>query len=142
MQRGRCCILTYNNLVQKALLRLPTFKIKYDEMIKEDVLDVDSGMHIVFGYVFTPILKEAIINCDKKTTRDFFSFLEQMASSDDNLFVEVCDQSVLEELNDDFDGEDLYKYMGPKTKIGFEAIKQYMNQPERNCLYKSQIRGV
>lgn len=127
-------MLTFNNLVQKALLKLPAFKIKYGEMIKKDVLDVDSGMHIVFEYAFTPIMKEAIINCDKKTTRDFFSFLEQMASSDDNLFVEVCDQSVLEELNDDFDGEDLYKYMGPKTKIGFEAIKQYMNQPERNCL--------
>lgn len=119
-------MLTYDNLIQEAQNDLPMFKAKYDQLIEDDVIDIKSGVHIVFGYVFTPILIQAIKNDDKELARIMFSFLEQMASSKDNLVVEVCDQSVLEALNDGFDDIILMEYMGANTQSGFKAIKQFM----------------
>ena len=40
--------------------------------------------------------------------------------------VEVCDQSVLEELNDEIDEDVLMGLMGEKTKEGYQTIKTYM----------------
>ncbi len=120
-------MLTYDNLIQEAQYALPMFKAKYNQLIEADEIDTKSGMHIVFGYAFTPILIEAIKNNDKEVAKIMFSFLERMASSKDNLVVEVCDQSVLEVLNDEFDEGVLSEYMGTNTQNGFRTIKQYMN---------------
>ena len=119
-------MLTNDNLIQETLNALPAFKEKYKELKEKEVLDSESGKHIVFGYAFTPVLSDALTNGDEKTTKDMFSFLEQMASSEDKLVVEVCDQSVLEVLNDEFDENKLEKYMGTNTKTGYKALKQYM----------------
>ena len=123
---GRDAMLTYDNLIQEAQNDLPMFKAKYNQLLDDDVIDIKSGIHIVFGYAFTPILIQAIKNDDEKAAKKMFSFLEQMASSKDNLVVEVCDQSVLEALNDEFDDNILMEYMGANTQSGFKAIKQFM----------------
>ena len=123
---GRDAMLTYDNLIQEAQNDLPMFKAKYNQLLDDDVIDIKSGIHIVFGYAFTPILIQAIKNDDEKAAKKMFSFLEQMASSKDNLVVEVCDQSVLEALNDEFDDNILMEYMGANTQSGFMAIKQFM----------------
>lgn len=120
-------MLTYDNLIREALTELPNFKTKYEQLIEDDMIDAESGKHIVFSYAFTPLLKEAIKNGDEDTTKKMFAFIEKMASSEDNLVVEVCDQSVLEELNDDFDGNVLKKNMGTNTTEGYKALKQYMS---------------
>lgn len=120
-------MLTYDNLIQEAQNNLPMFKTKYNQLVEDDVIDTESGKHIVFGYAFTPVLSEAIAKDDEETAKKMFLFLEQMASSEDNLVVEVCDQSVLEVLNDQFDDKVLKRYMGTNTRDGFKAIKQYMS---------------
>ncbi|MBO5514199.1 MAG: hypothetical protein J6D57_10420 [Mogibacterium sp.] len=119
-------MLTYDNLIQEAQTELPNFKTKYDQLIEDDVIDTESGKHIVFGYAFTPALSEAITNKDEETAKKMFLFLEKMASSEDNRVVEVCDQSVLEELNDEFDENTLKRYMRANTAEGYKALKQYM----------------
>lgn len=120
-------MLTYDNLIQEAQIELPNFKTKYDQLITDDVLDNQSGKHIVFSYAFTPVLSNAIKNGDEETSKKMFTFLEKMASSEDNRVVEVCDQSVLEVLNDEFGGNVLKRYLGTNTAEGYRALKQYMN---------------
>ena len=119
-------MLTYENLIDKALVAVPAFKSEYYHQIENGMLDADDGKHIIFGYAFTPILIDALKNHDELVIRSMFDFLEQMASSDDGLVVEVCDQSVLEALNDEYDLNDLRFLMGPKTQEGVDAVKQYM----------------
>ena len=120
-------MLTYDNLIQEAETELPNFKTKYDQLISDDVIDNQSGKHIVFSYVFTPTLSDAIRTEDEDTAKKMFAFLEKMASSEDNRVVEVCDQSVLEELNDEFSGNTLKRYLGTNTVDGYKALKQYMS---------------
>ncbi len=119
-------MLTYENLVFSANERIPEVKEYYDALIKKDVIDSKSGNHIVFGYVYVPVLTDAIKNGKKELVKNMFAFLEEMASSGEHRIEEVCDQSVLEALNDEFDDELLIPLMGENTKVGFAALKQYM----------------
>lgn len=119
-------MLTYENLVFSANERIPEVKEYYDALVKKDVIDSKSGNHIVFGYVYVPVLTDAIKSDKTELVKNMFSFLEEMASSDDGHIVEVCDQSVLEALNDEFDDKLLFPLMGENTKVGFAALKSYM----------------
>lgn len=119
-------MLNRDNLIEEAKTKLPLFSKEYDRQVKEDIIDFETGNHIVFSYVFTPILVEAIREKQTCDIVPLFSFLEEMASSDDDAVVEVCDQSVLEVLNDEFDDCDIIGYMKPNTKEGFVALKGYM----------------
>ena len=90
------------------------------------MIDSESGNHIIFSYVFVPVLLNALKQNDNNTVTKMFDFLEEMSESNDLNVIEVCDQAVLEELNDEVDESVLYRYMGNKTKEGFEFIKTYM----------------
>jgi len=117
-------MITYENLVNTVKNRIPIFSDKYDEMIQKDIIDKESGNHIVFGYAFTPLMVDIIKKGDKENIELFFSILEEMSSSTDKRVTEVCDQSVIEALYDEF-GDDIDKYMGEKTKEGLIAVKEY-----------------
>ena len=119
-------MITQKNLLTEAKTKLPLFSKEYDRQVKEDIIDSETGNHIVFSYVFTPLLGDAIKKKQTHNILQMFSFLEEMASSADDTVVEVCDQSVLEALNDEFDDREIVGYMKPKTKEGYEAIKGYM----------------
>ena len=119
-------MITYNNLISKALEAVPEFNDEYNRLIKRNIIDAESGNHIVFAYAFTPVLIEAIRTNNKPLQEVMFGFLEEMASSEDRLVVEVCDYSVLEEINDETDLYSIIDLMGPKTREGVDAIKQYM----------------
>ena len=77
-------MLTYDNLIPEALQILPNFKREYDQLITEDMIDIDSGKHIFFGYAFTPLLSDALKKNDMKTATAMFSFLEKMADDSCN----------------------------------------------------------
>lgn len=119
-------MMTYENLLTNAISDVPAFAKEYQRLMDADMIDSNTGNHIVFGYAFTPVLIGAINATEKSVVRGMLAFLEKMASSDDVRVVEVCDQSVLEELNDEVDWKDLRGLMGPKTKEGLVAIKEYM----------------
>lgn len=119
-------MLTYDNLLSEAFNKVPQFRAEYKELMREDVLDADSGNHTIFGYAFTPMLINAIKNEDKATVKNMMDFLEDMASSSDNKVVEVCDYSVLEALNDEIEENIISSLIGEDTRIGYLEIKKYM----------------
>ena len=119
-------MITYDTLLEAALDELPEFKDLFDELMAEGMIDKETGNHIVFSYVFVPVIAKAIKRRDRKLTKKMYGFLEKMASSDDSLVVEVCDYSVLEALNDEFSEKELINDMGTNTLEGYRAIKQYL----------------
>lgn len=118
-------MLNYDNLLREALAAVPEFKKEYDSLIEEDIIDNEAGMHIVFGYAFCPVLEEAIHNKNEKVIRACFDFMEKMCSSPDDDVVAVCDQSITERLNDEFDEKTLRPLMGKNTEEGYNAIKRF-----------------
>ena len=119
-------MITYQNLLDKAKSKLPEFASEYDRLINKDSIDLESGNHIVFSYAFTPVLINAIKRNDNDVIKRMFDFIEEMSASEDVNVIEVCDQSILEELNDEIDDRILFRYMGVKTKEGFDIVKTYM----------------
>ena len=117
--------LTYDNLVKEAK-KITEFSRLYNRLVLEDEIDEDTGNHIVFSYVFNPLLFNAIKTGNDQLTKQLLDFLENMAKSKDNLVQEVCDFTVLEELQGVIPETTLYPLLGEKTKEGFLAIRQYL----------------
>lgn len=118
--------MTYKNLLEDSLKALPEFETEYEKNIEADVIDKESGMHIVFGYIFEPMLSKAIKQ-DRKLATKMFDFLEQMAGSEDVRVQEVCDQAVLEALYWEHTSTILWPMMKEKTRDGYKAVSEYMN---------------
>ena len=118
--------MTYENLLNDSLESLPEFEKEYQNNIKNDVIDKDAGMHVVFGFVFTPLLEKAISG-DKTLAEKMFKYLEKMAASEDVRVQEVCDQSVIEVLYDNYPATKLWPLMQEKTREGYISVSQYMN---------------
>lgn len=57
-----------------------------------------------------------------------FDFLERMEISKDNLAGEVAEFTVLEEILDEFDFNEIEKYMGTYTLEAAKLIKRYISQ--------------
>ena len=119
-------MLTYETLTEQALEALPLFRERYDREIAAETVDADDGKHIIFGLVFTPMLEELIRANKQPELRQTLDFLETMASSDDNLVVEVCDQSVLEAIYGEFPHEKIRKMLGKETQKGYDALQSFM----------------
>lgn len=119
-------MLTYDTLVKQAFEALPFFRERFDAEAEKGFIDADDGKHIIFGLVFTPMLEELIRESTQPELKQTLDFLELMASAEDGHIVEVCDQSVLEVLNCDFDEKTLRRLLHGKTLEGYEAVKTYM----------------
>ena len=122
--------MTYKTLLSEALSDMPIFKKTYDNLIAKDDIDKDSGMHIIFGYAFAPVLIDAIRDKDIPTIRQMFAFLEKMAGCSDLKVQEVCDQSVIEAVAGEYRDDTITPYMGKKTIEGLSAIREYIEEPE------------
>lgn len=118
-------MLTYDNLLENAK-KIVEFSKLYNRLVADDEIDKDTGNHIVFSYVFNPLLFNAIKSGNTKLTKELLDFLENMAKSKDNLVQEVCDFTVLEELQSIIPQTTLYPLLGEKTKEGFIATRQYL----------------
>jgi hypothetical protein len=118
--------MTYESLLRETIKALPEFKEKYNKSINDGTIDAETGAHIVFGVVFTPLLKKAIMG-NKTLAKKMFRQLEIMAESEDDRVQEVCDQSVLEAICDVFPVSVFWPMAGEETRDGIKAISQYMN---------------
>jgi len=119
-------MLKYETLIQDACNTLPNFKNVYISMTNEGkILSLEDGSHIVFGLVFNPLITE-FIQKDTSEKKQYFDFLEQMASSDDISVGEICDFTIMEYLCSKFKDSDIYPYFGENTKKSFFAIRQYI----------------
>lgn len=115
-----------NNLVEMAKLEIPEFADAYEYEFKRDPEALESGSHIVFSFVFVPLLKKAISNDNDDLARRMCLFLEKMECSGDSNVAEVAEFTVLEELCDDFSDAELEKYLFPETKFALKSIRRYI----------------
>ena len=117
--------MTYETLLNDALSKIPEFKTEYDIAINRDYIDTDAGLHIVFGFVFTPLLEKAL-ESNKELAKRMFDYLEEMSQSDDSEVVSVCDQSVLEALCGEYNDNVLLQLSGDSTKEGLRYVRTYI----------------
>lgn len=116
--------MNYTNLLDE-VMKIPEVKTEYNRQIKEDIIDEKAGMHIVFGYVFAPLLIDAITN-NQELTKRLFLFVEQMSSSNDTKVQEVCDFSILEAICDEYSDDVLLPFLGEKTLEGYNEVRKYV----------------
>lgn len=121
--------MTYETLLEDALNTLPAFKKEYVKNIDGNIIDKDAGMHVVFGYVFVPVLEKALDEKDKPTIHELFDYLEKMSLCEDSDVVAVCDQSVLEIICGEYKDKTLLPYMGKGTTEGLNTVRQYIMEP-------------
>lgn len=120
-------MITYDSLIEKVCGEFSEVSELYDVELNNDSIDSDSGVHTVFSFCFVPVLKEAILNNSNLANR-MFDFLEKMEISKDNLVGEVAEFTVLEEILDEFDFDDIEKYMGIYTLEAAKLINRYICQ--------------
>lgn len=119
-------MITGKNLIKTAMAELPEFKEEYEKQIAEDIIDDETGLHIVFEYAFDPLVIEAVQSKDTEKCKRFFDFIEKMAESRDDDVMEVTDFSVMERLIGDIGKAELVKHLGKYSMESFEQVGQYM----------------
>ena len=119
-------MMTYDSLLNDALNNIPEFAAEYSKMVEKGYFDHETGNHIIFSWAFVPILANAINEKNDRLVRKIFTFVESMASSNDNRIQEVCDFTILEELYDQFPISKLLPLLGENTRKGYLAISEYM----------------
>lgn len=122
--------MVYKTLLEEALKEVPDFKREYDNLIRDDVIDNQSGMHVVFGYAFTPLLIKAIKDNDVPAIRQLCAFLEKMAGCRDEKVQEVCDQSVLEAVAGEYSDGVIVPLFAKNTLKGLMSVREYIGEPE------------
>ena len=128
VEKGRCS-MTYESVLDTAFKELPEFKNEYDDFVSKDIIDNNSGMHIVFSYVFVPMVEKNIKANDKRKLRKICDFLEKMAASNDEEVQAICDQSILEVLCGEYQDKILIPLFGEKTLEGLYSVRQYILEP-------------
>lgn len=117
-------MLTYNNLIEKALEKLPEFKKAYNELPNKLVYE-DSGSHIVFELVFANELMK-LIKDKNISANDFFDFMVDMIESKDVKVQEVCEQSVIESICDEFTDEQLKPFLPTQLESTVRDVREYI----------------
>lgn len=118
--------MTNFNLIDRAKKEVPGFREEYEKMVDEDVIDEETGAHIVFSYIFIPIAKKSIEEKNVEVRDKVFDFIEEMAESKDHTVSEVCDFTVMEELYDEYPTDVLIPLLGKESKKSLSAISRYM----------------
>ena len=120
-------MINYDSLIENVCGEFSEVSELYAIELKNDSIDSDSGIHTVFSFCFVPVLKEAILH-DSDLAKRMFNYLEKMEISKDNLVGEVAEFTVLEEILDEFDFNEIEKYMGTYTLEAAKLINRYICQ--------------
>lgn len=118
--------MDYDNIVKTAQMEIPEFAKAYDLEFEKDNIDLDSGPHTVFSFVFVPLLEKAISDGNRDLAQRLCGFLEKMECSGNSDVAEVVEFTVLEELCDDYRDADFKEYLLPETKLALQAIREYI----------------
>ena len=120
-------MLNYDTLIVDVCNQFSKVKELYNEELKKDSFDMDSGAHTFFSFCFVPVLKSEIINRDNELIREMFDYIEKMENSKDDNVGEVADFTILEELLDEFGLSKIEQYMGVNTKKTAKLINRYIS---------------
>ena len=119
--------MEYNELINDARKRIPEFDAEYRRQREEDILDADSGVHVVFAYAVVPRAVKAAESDDKNLQKEVFGFIEDMAKEKDKAVSEVCDFTVMEGLRDEVSEDILKPLLGRESLLSLSAVSGYMN---------------
>lgn len=118
--------MNYETLVERALEEIPEFNSFYYSELENNNLFEDSGVHVVFSYVFVPLFTRAIKSNNQELVKRLSEFLEKMEESDDVLVQEVSAFTVIEELADEFSSAELDEHLLPNSLKSSREIRQYI----------------
>lgn len=118
--------MTYDTLVQTAAKKIPEFKTCYENLLKLDEIDKDTGVHIVFEYAFDPLVIEAVKTKNDDLCKRLFDFIELIASDKNVRVSEVCDVSIIERLYGELEPEEIIPYLGKSSKEAYDQVGTYM----------------
>lgn len=81
--------MKYNSLIEDIFNAIPELREEYSSKAEENLIDEETGVHIVFGMIIVPYLVKLLkmkenYEC-KEVLRRIFIFFEEMAKSDDVL---------------------------------------------------------
>lgn len=124
--------MKYNSLIEEIFKAIPELREEYNSKAEENLIDEETGVHIVFGVIIVPYLVELLKrenDKDKEVLRRTFIFFEEMAKSDDVLIQEVLEFTIIESFIDE--GKEVlsnaYKYMLEETKKSSSAVERFFN---------------
>lgn len=119
--------MKYDGIYKTFKEEIPEGYSFFEAKEKENLIDETDGIHIVFGMVIVPYILHIVQNNKLLEINKVFSFLENMAISEDIKIKEVLDFTVLEQLADE--GHDTLRqckrYMGKNTLKHCEEIEKY-----------------
>lgn len=122
--------MKYENLYKDFLEAVPECKKFCAEKEEENLLDDESGQHILFGLAVVPYIKEAALKKDGEVLDKIFEFMERMAlaEEDDVKICEVLDFTVLENIQDENDEiyNECKKHMRKNTLEDLERVAEYI----------------
>jgi len=116
----------YEEISQLLIKEFPELEEKYRKEL-EWWDDEEPGPHNIYGDVLNPYLLDLLRkeNHNKKL-RDIFSFLEELANSDNKKVQEVVTFTILERLSSEPDLlKKAQKYMGPKLLQFLKELKKF-----------------
>ena len=86
--------------------------------------------YIIYGECFAPYIRKMITGNDRKELKHIFSFLEEMAKSEDEDTRDLLQVAILETFwADKAMFSFLKKYMHPHTREIFNSIGEYLFSP-------------
>lgn len=92
--------MNYENILDLLLNKIPEIRDFYEEKKQENLVDDDSGKHIIFGIVIVPYIL-AEVNNHGKNVKQIFDFLEEMSLCEDVKVGELLDFTILEQFVDE-----------------------------------------
>ena len=114
----------YKNFVKL----FPEDGLFFKKMCKDNAVNENDGMHIMFAFVVVPFLMK-IIRESKEKSEVAFDYIEKMEKSENPEIAEVVEFTILETLLSE--DRDMYceyaKFFGNETKKASIAIKKWIN---------------
>lgn len=120
--------MNYENILDILFKKISRIKNIYDEKVQEDLIDNETGKHMIFGLVIVPfIITEVNKKTDVTIVNGIFDFLEEMSLCEDVKVRELLDFTILEQFVDEGKEQldELKKYMRENTLICCLEIEKY-----------------
>ena len=124
--------MKYDSLIQDIFKAMPELREEYNSKAEENLIDEETGVHIVFGVIIVPYLVELLKKENdryKEVIKRIFIFFEKMAKSDDVLIQEVLEFTIIETLIDEWKEvlSNAYNYMLEETKKSSSAVERFFS---------------
>lgn len=111
--------MNYENILDLLFNKIPEIKAFYEKKKQENLVDDDSGKHIIFGMVIVPYILEEVNN-HGENEKKIFDFLEEMSFCEDVKVGELLDYTILEQFIDE-------------GKQQLDILKSFMHENVLKC---------